>query len=110
MTREETLVFITETANGGLPAAGCEVALCYTDLTAESLRSLGATTVVCHLFGTRLDAMTVLRQLATIGYTGRCLVLSPKLPRRDLVLKELQAEVSGIQVELIEVDLDPRFA
>jgi hypothetical protein len=110
VTREETLVFITEAANGGPPAAGCELTLRYDDLSAESLRRLGATTVVCHLFGTRLDAMTVLRQLATIGYTGRCLVLSPKLPRRDLVLKELQAEVSGIQIELIEVDLDPRFA
>jgi hypothetical protein len=107
VTVEKTLVFITETANGDLLRNDCDAALCFDDLSRDALARLGATAVVCLLFGGQLDAMMVLRRLAAIGYSGRCLVLCPKLPRRDLVLKELQAEAPGILIDLIEIEQDP---
>jgi hypothetical protein len=110
VTTEKTLVFITEAANGDQPRNDSYLALRFDDLTSQALLRLGATAVVCQLFGGHLDAMMVLRRLAAIGYTGSCLVLSPKLPRRELVLKELQAEAAGVLIELIEVDQDPNLS
>lgn len=107
MTVEKTLVFITEAANGDRLRTDCDASICFDDLSRDALAHLGATAVVCPLFGGQLDAMMVLRRLAAIGYSGPCLVLSPTLPRRDLVLKELQAEAPGILIELIEIKQDP---
>jgi hypothetical protein len=110
VTLEKTLVFITDIADGIPPAADCDATLGYDELTLEALQRLGATAVACQLLGLRLDAMMVLRRLAAIGYHGSCIIVSPKLPRRALVLKELQAEVSGIQIDLIETEPDPRLS
>ena len=107
MTFEKTFIFITETADGNGLRNDFDATLCFDDLSKDALARLGATAVVCPLFGGMLDATMVLRRLAAIGYSGRCLVLCPKLPRSDLVLKELQAEAAGLHIELIEVEQDP---
>ena len=50
------------------------------------------------------DAAEVIEQLAICGYQGAVWVLSPKLPNRRMVERELRSMVQGIQVEIIELD------
>jgi hypothetical protein len=78
--------------------------LSYDDLTAVAITRFGPVTVVCHLISGSLDASMVLRRLVEIGYRGQCIVLAPRLPRREIVQRELQADATGISVELIEID------
>ncbi|MGV8954757.1 MAG: hypothetical protein ACOH2M_26910 [Cypionkella sp.] len=111
MSAEKSFLVIVSEAAADLPSGhGSDAAMAYADLSLEALTQLGATAVVCHLFAGRIDAMMVLNRLAHIGYQGRCIVLCPSLPRRDLVQSELQAEAAGILIELIEVAQDQRLS
>ncbi len=102
--KNKNMLYISVSAVAEQGDASSNSSLCYDDLSAEALRKFGAITVVCHLISGPLDASMVLRRLVEIGYRGQCIVLSPRLPRREIVLRELQSEAAGISVDLIEID------
>ncbi|WP_309664992.1 hypothetical protein [Tabrizicola sp.] len=55
------------------------------------------------LVGPSYDALDVLEQLSQAHYRGTLRVLAPKLPNRQLVLRELEAVArrKGILIELV---------
>lgn len=73
-------------------------------LTREALLALVSATVMFPLFGKADDATAVLARLTELGYQGRCIVVSPKLPRKDLVLKELKTYGPGLEIDLLEAE------
>ncbi len=65
--------------------------------------------VVSPLFGRSFDALEVLEQLAAQGYRGTLRVIAPRLPNRQIVLRELRSHAArqGILIELVELDTPP---
>lgn len=76
--------------------------LTFEALTREMLSEMAPATVMFPLFGNSDDATAVLARLTELGYQGRCIVVSPKLPRKDLVLKELKTYGPGLEIDLLE--------
>lgn len=66
----------------------------------------GLDLVVAPLFGQEIDALEILEQLAGLGYRGTLLVIAPRLPNHQIVLRELRTHAArqGILVELVEQD------
>lgn len=57
--------------------------------------------IVLPLFAARTDAAELLDRLAGMPFAGRILILAPPLPRRDMVLAELQARAPGLRLHLL---------
>lgn len=57
--------------------------------------------VAIALFGMSHDVLDLAEGLARIGYRGRVLALSPPLPNRRLVQRELAAQVPGLRLRLV---------
>lgn len=76
---------------GVIPAAARVDTLGFAALTAEVLRLYRPDLVVCPLFHPGHDAVAVIERLQDLAYPGAILVLSPALPRPDLVEQELRA-------------------
>ena len=62
--------------------------------------------VVAPLFCTTFDALEIIERLAAHDYRKTLRVVTPKLPNRQVVLRELRSHASrkGITVELVEQD------
>jgi len=60
--------------------------------------------VLAPLVCADFDAIEVIESLGRLGYRGRLRILAPKLPNRQIVLRELRAEAlgRGIRVALVE--------
>ncbi len=69
------------------------------DLTAETLRNVQPTLILCPLFTADFDATTAIERLLELGYAGRVTVLAPQLPKPHLVERELRG--LGLAVTLI---------
>lgn len=57
--------------------------------------------VAVALFGMSHDVLDLAEGLARIGYKGRVLALSPPLPNRRLVQRELASQVPGLRLRLV---------
>lgn len=57
--------------------------------------------VAIALFGMTHDVLDLAEGLARAGYRGRVLALSPPLPNRRLVQRELASQVPGLRLRLI---------
>jgi hypothetical protein len=57
--------------------------------------------VAIALFGMSHDVLDLAEGLARVGYKGRVLALSPPLPNRRLVQRELATQVPGLRLRLI---------
>ncbi|GLS87636.1 hypothetical protein GCM10010873_26100 [Cypionkella aquatica] len=94
-------------ANGGnLPISqdGLIFTLPFVQLTEDELARIAPDLVVFPLFTATLDATIVLTKLNALGYRGRCLILTPRLPKPKLIETELRAYSGAIQLELLPID------
>ena len=87
-----------------LPLHVTTVPILFSALEQKLMSSVAPTKVVVPLMTRSFDAAEVIEQLAECGYQGVVWVLSPKLPNRRMVERELRSMVRGIEVELIELD------
>ena len=62
--------------------------------------------VVAPLFNNSFDALEIIERLGAQGYRKVLRVVAPKLPNRQIVLRELRSHASrqGITIELTEED------
>lgn len=60
--------------------------------------------VVVPLFCNQFDALEIIETLGTAGYRGQLRVMTPKLPNRQIVLRELRSHAvrQGITLEMME--------
>jgi hypothetical protein len=60
--------------------------------------------VVTPLFSMTFDALEVIERLGAEGYRKALRVVAPKLPNRQIVLRELRSHAArqGITIELVE--------
>jgi hypothetical protein len=60
--------------------------------------------VVAPLFCNDFDALEIIETLGTAGFRGQLRVVAPKLPNRQVVLRELRAHAvrQGITLEMVE--------
>jgi hypothetical protein len=60
--------------------------------------------VVVPLFCSDFDALEIIETLGSAGYRGQLRVVAPKLPNRQVVLRELRAHAvrQGITLEMME--------
>lgn len=78
--------------------------LAFASLNAVELARIAPDMVVFPLFSATLDAIVVLTRLNELGYSGRCLVLTPRLPKPQLIAAELHSYKGAMQVELLTSD------
>ena len=64
----------------------------------------GLELVVAPLFCEEFDALEVIEALGSKGYRGKLRIVAPKLPNRQIVLRELRAHAvrQGITLELFD--------
>lgn len=64
----------------------------------------GLELVVAPLFCAEFDALEMIEALGTRGYRGTLRIMSPKLPNRQIVLRELRSHAvrQGITLEMAE--------
>ena len=60
--------------------------------------------IVVPLFCNDFDALEIIETLGAAGYRGQLRVMAPKLPNRQIVLRELRAHAvrQGITLEIME--------
>ncbi len=71
------------------------------DLSPEHIRDLAPDLVLAPLIGPTWDGLDVAIALARAGYRGRLGIVSPRLPRQDLVLREMQALCPALDICLL---------
>jgi hypothetical protein len=64
--------------------------------------------VVAPLFCESFDALEIIERLGALGYRRTLRVVAPKLPNRQIVLRELRTHAArqGVSVELLEESQD----
>ncbi|MGQ0567611.1 MAG: hypothetical protein ACT4OK_21460 [Gemmobacter sp.] len=72
-------------------------------LTADWIAERGAHAVVFALFARQPDAWQVCGHLRRMGYAGRVIALSPPLPNRRMVERELRADYPGLRLRVMPV-------
>lgn len=87
----------------GMPfsAARCErlpYALLHAGLASAPWTDVVVSPLVTELF----DAMDLAHQLALGGYRGRYMVVTPALPRPDIIRGEIAQLCPGLSVELVQ--------
>ena len=87
-----------------LPLQVTALPILFSALDQKLVSSIAPTKVVMPLMARGFDAAEVIEQLAVCGYQGAVWVLSPKLPNRRMVERELKSMVKGIHVEVIELE------
>jgi len=76
----------------------------FAQLCPEELARIAPDLVVFPLFSATLDAVMILARLSELGYRGRCLILTPRLPKPHLIEAELRSHQGEMQIELLTSD------
>ena len=76
----------------------------FAKLCTEELRRIAPDLVVFPLFNASMDAIVVLTRLNELGYSGRCLVLTPRLPKPHLIEAELRGYKGAMEVQILTSD------
>ena len=87
-----------------LPLHVTALPISFAALEQKLVASVSPSKVVIPLMTRGFDATEAIEQLGLCGYQGSVWVLAPKLPNRRMVERELKSIISGIQVEVIELD------
>jgi hypothetical protein len=77
------------------------ISLPATQLNRVLLAGLNPRCVVLPLFPRGADISDLLDRLEECRFAGRILILAPPLPRRGMVLAELQAHAPGLRLQLL---------
>ena len=72
----------------------------YTELSVDLIER-GLSHVVAPLTTTDFDALDIAWHLSELGFCGVLQVLTPHLPRPEIVVREIEAAARNIHVELI---------
>lgn len=70
-------------------------------LTAEWIAESGLDTIVFALFATWPDAWQIGGHLKRMGFSGRLIALSPALPNRGMVERELRADCPDLRLRVL---------
>lgn len=86
----------------GFDAPG--LCLAFRDLTVSVLALAAPDVVAAPLISRDFDALDLLDRLGSLNYRGRVCIHAPKLPNRQVVLRELRfaAHRKGITVEMTD--------
>lgn len=76
----------------------------FAQLCPAELANIAPDLVVFPLFSATLDAVVVLTRLKELDYRGRCLVLTPRLPKPHLIEAELRSHSGAMQIQLLTSD------
>lgn len=76
----------------------------YAQLCPAELARIAPDLVVFPLFSASLDATVILTRLNELGYRGRCLILTPRLPKPHLIEAELRGYSGAMQIALLTSD------
>ena len=72
-------------------------------LTAEWIAGSGAQAIVFALFASQPDAWQIGGHLTRMGFRGRVIALSPALPNRRMVERELRADYPALRLQVLPV-------
>ena len=74
------------------------------DLAAQLPLPASLELVVAPLFCADFDALEIIETLGTAGYRGTLRIMTPKLPNRQIVLRELRSHAvrQGLTLEMLE--------
>lgn len=91
----------------GLVRSDAVAVISYADLPAHLPLPSGLELVVAPLFCMEFDALEIIEALGSGGYRGLLRIVTPKLPNRQVVLRELRsfAVRQGITLEMVEQPL-----
>jgi hypothetical protein len=92
------------TFSEGLAASGAALSIEIDALVAILPLAASVELVVVPLFCARFDALEIIETLGAAGYRGQMRILTPKLPNRQIVLRELRSHAvrQGITLEMVE--------
>lgn len=76
----------------------------FAQLSPAELARIAPDLVVFPLFSATLDAIVILTRLNELEYRGRCLVLTPRLPKPHLIEAELRGYKGAMEVQLLTSD------
>lgn len=76
----------------------------FAQLCPEELARIAPDLVVFPLFSATLDAVMILTRLNELDYRGRCLVLTPRLPKPHLIEAELRSHRGEMEIQLLTSD------
>jgi hypothetical protein len=87
-----------------LASHGAAVSITLDELAAHLPLPLSVELVVVPLFCAQFDALEIIETLGSAGYRGQLRVMTPKLPNRQVVLRELRSHAvrQGITLEMME--------
>jgi hypothetical protein len=89
--------------DGGVNSAEADL-VSHTSLPDFHVLPEGLELVIAPLFCEEFDALEVIEALGSKGYRGKLRIVAPKLPNRQIVLRELRAHAvrQGISLELYD--------
>ena len=101
------LIVIEAPELAGLPQA-CRLRLLpapprLSRLTADWIAESGAHAIVFALFAAQPDAWQIGGHLTRMGFAGRLIALSPALPNRRMVERELRADYPALRLRVLPV-------
>lgn len=102
LTASKRLIFISASATEREDGFGNSdvLFLSLAELRTEIITEFNPEAVVCSLFGQDDDATSIVARLGQIGFQGCCIVLTPPLPRPDLIRAELKSISPALNLEL----------
>jgi hypothetical protein len=88
----------------GLAANGAALSIGLDQLATRLPLPAALELVVVPLFCAQFDALEIIEILGSAGYRGVLRVVTPKLPNRQIVLRELRSHAvrQGITLEMVE--------
>jgi hypothetical protein len=72
-------------------------------LTADWIAESGISALVFALFATQPDAWQIGGHLTRTGFTGRLIALSPALPNRRMVERELRTDYPALRLQVLPI-------
>jgi hypothetical protein len=87
-----------------LAGSGQAISISLEQLAAHMPLPASLELVVAPLFCSDFDALEIIETLGAAGYRGQLRIMTPKLPSRQIVLRELRAHAvrQGITLEMME--------
>jgi hypothetical protein len=78
------------------------VATSFAVLDATLLRRVAPEAVAFSLIEPEADAMQVIERLGQLGFQGEAIIFAPRLPNRQMILRELRGLAKGMVVTVVE--------
>ena len=103
-TSRRRILYLAGTEDAPISQDARIFTLQFDKLSKAKLDRIAPDLVVFPLFTASLDATMILTELNALGYRGRCLVLTPRLPNPRLIEAELRSCSGAMQIELLASD------